>query len=165
MRAISPAMNKNSWQLIVFFAASLVFAATACRKYTEAPIEICLAQMQQVFDLTWPTNYTDGHAGIYTYSSMDHGHNEIIFARLQIDSVSYQDWLKRVSDRLASYEDYPAIYEKRLVKKFPWWDSRAFSGTKAIHFYCATNLPNFEAKLDIDAVKTNGYYYLFIMSR
>jgi len=141
-----------------------ILLSSGCRQKADLSTSECLAQLQQVFGIPWPTHYTNDHAGSYTYSARDNPHNVIVVTRLEVEEADFKSWQAKVEEQMSQYEGIAAVRDNFLLEKFPWWNPHEFPAAWVTRFWCKTNVSNHVAKLDVDAVKSNSCYLLFIQS-
>ena len=147
----------------VFFGTILL--ATGCSRTANESISLQLGRLAAFYGVQWPTNYSNGRAGSYTYSAIGSTHNTVVVARLQVDAPTDQSWSEQAGNVMTVVEGVPATGDPAMFARFPWWDPQKYPKEHVTVFLYQTNTPSDQfAMLSVDAMKSNAVYILFINS-
>lgn len=116
-----------------------------------------LNQLENAFNIQWPTNYISANAGSV---STFRGDKEIV-AKLEVADSTFWLWRQSSTNRLFEMRGFKVSVDPNLDKKFPWWDCSKYPYSQVIHYYTDKHATQ-NGYLDVFVVKTNKLDIMYI---
>ena len=114
-----------------------MLAICSCAPKEQPKAEEQLRTLTGIFNVVWPTNYSNAIAGEWTYRALLDGNSQNYERALRLD-VPLSDftlWREAVTNQLGELPKFRAREDPRMTKRFPWWDPHVYPQNEVILYH------------------------------